>query len=313
MRKFIIDTDTGIDDSIAIMMAHAQPEIDIVAVTSVFGTSTLAYTTRNIQDICALIGLKTRIAVGAEKGIVKPKREAQVGGFHGMNGVGDVELPHSGLALDKMKAWDVMYDEAVKWGGELEIVTLGPLTNLAIALLKYKDLASLIKRVVIMGGSAVTGNVYAHAEANMFGDPLACKIVFEAGLSDIVMVGLNATEQCRLTTRETNRLFSKKTVVHPYIDNMLETYKNSQNKNGEPGMLINDGVAMAVAIDLGSAEIVKYHVECETTPTWNEGRTVVEFRPYIEEKRNVGVTMRIDRERYISILSDTIDFLSEMG
>ncbi len=312
MRKFIIDTDAGIDDSIAVMMAHAQPDIDIAAVTSVFGTSTLENTTRNVRDICALIGLETRIAVGAEKGIVKPKRPAEAGGFHGMNGVGDVELPHSSLKLDSMRAWDVIYDEAVKCGGELELVTLGPMTNLAVALLKYKNLAPLIKRLVIMGGSADRGNVHAHVEANIFGDPLACRVVFESGISDIVMVGLNATEQCRLSTRETNRLFSKKTLVHPYIDGMLETYKNSQSKNGEAGMLINDGAAMAVAIDPDCAQVVKYHVECETAPTFNEGRTVVDLRPFADGARNVGVTVSIDRERYLSMLSYTIDFLSAM-
>lgn len=311
MRKFLIDTDAGIDDSVAVMMAFAQPDIEIVAVTSVFGTSTLEHTTRNVRDVCGLIGLNTRIGVGAEKAIIKPKREAQPGGFHGMNGVGDVVLPSSGLVPDGRKAWDVMCEEAYRQGGNLEIVTLGPLTNLAIALLKYPVLASLVKRLVIMGGSAKTGNVSAHAEANLFGDPLAGEIVFRSGIKEIILVGLNATEQCRLTTAETNHLFSKKTVVHPYIDKMLETYKNSQNKNGEAGMLINDGVAMAVAIDPSIAEILPCHVTCEMMPTHNEGRTVADFRPFSEHKKNVGVTMAISRKQYVEILSGTIDFLAE--
>lgn len=311
MRKFLIDTDTGIDDSVAIMMAFAQPDIEIVGITSVFGTSTLEYTTRNICDICSLIGLDTMIGVGAEKAMTKPKREARVGGFHGMNGVGDVVLPKGSIEPCGIAAWDLIHQKATECSGELELVTLGPLTNLAIALLKYPDLNRQIKTLVIMGGSAVTGNVWAHAEANVFGDPLAAEIVFGSGIENIVMVGLNATEQCRLTTAETNYLFSKKTCVHPYIDGMLSTYKNSQNKNGEPGMLINDGVAMAVAIDPSIAETVKYPVCCEMSPGCHEGRTIVDFRPFSTAVPNVYVTMTIDRARYVEILSDTIDFLSE--
>ena len=161
-----------------------------------------------------------------------------------------------------------------------------------------------------MGGSAKTGNVSAHAEANIFGDPIAAEMVFQSGIARMEMIGLNATEQCRLTTRETNHLFSLKTIVHPFLDKMLETYKNSQNKNGEPGMLINDGVAMAVAIDPGCAQLREYPVACETTGS-QQGRTVIDFRPFSDQQPNVHVALSVDKNRYIQLLSDTINYLKK--
>lgn len=306
MRWFLIDTDAGIDDSIAIMMAHAAEDVEIVAITTVFGTATLENTTRNVLDVSEHIGLNTRIARGSARPLVLP--QSAPGDFHGPTGIGLAHFPRAAREPEATAAWDVMYQEAAKRPGELTVVTLGPLTNLALAFLKYPELPGMLKEVVIMGGSACTGNVSAFSEANVYNDPHACEVVLRSG-ARLVMVGLNATEQARLTTRETNRIFSTRTIVHPMLDKMLETYKFSQNRSGETGMLINDGVAMAVALDPGCAQTRRMHVVCETAQSPMMGRTVADFRPFADGEPNVDVVMTVDRERYKALLVRTVEFL----
>ena len=305
MRKFLIDTDTGIDDSIAIMMAACQPDVEIVAITSCFGTATIENTTKNILDLCDCIDLKTRIAKGAEKPIVAPK--TYPGEFHGKNGMGDAVFPPSSLQLDPTHAWDVIYQEAVKANGELIIVTLGPVTNMGIALLKYEDLPKYVKKVVVMGGGTKQGNVTPYCEANIWNDAHAAEILFKSGM-DIYMDGLNATEQVRMTTKETNRMFAKRTILNPMLDKMLETYKHSQNVSGEFGNLINDAAAMTVAIDPTTAEWIKYNVTVETAFGNMYGRTVVDFRPFSNGEKNINVVMKIDKQAYMRLLDEMITF-----
>lgn len=305
MRKLLIDTDCGIDDSLAILLANSAEDLEIVAITTCFGTAALEYTTRNVLRLCDYVGLKTRVAAGCDKPIVAAPREP--GGFHGPTGVGLAEFPEATMKPDEAYAWDVMYEEAKKAPGELIIVTLGPVSNLGIALLKYPDLKDYVKEIVMMGGSTGAGNATAYGEANTFGDPHAWQIVMQCAIPT-TMVGLNATDDCRLTTEEVNHIFSKRTILTELFEKMFMTYKRSQNLGGEMGMSFPDAATMAAVIDPSIMQAVPRYVETELTQGSMYGRTIVDIRPFCEEAPNVNVAMEIDHQRYCEMLDKCLDF-----
>lgn len=304
MKKILIDTDAGIDDSVAILYANSVPDVDIVAITTVFGTANLENTTRNVLNLADLIGLDTRVAAG--RGVPVLARPLPVGGFHGPTGVGAAVLPPSVRNADDVYAWDVMYEEA-KRAGKLTIVTLGPVTNLALALLKYDDLPEYLDKVVWMGGSLDAGNVSANGEANIVHDPHACEILLRSGVN-LVMVGLNATETTRMTTAEWNRVFSRRTKLWRVLRDMFGTYKQSQNKSGETGLVIHDAATMLAALRPDTAEGERLCVHCETTPGPMYGRTVADFRPYGPGEKNVFVLTKIDKTAFFDAMDEMLSF-----
>ena len=152
----ILDTDPGVDDFMAIMLANSSDRLDIKAVTVVAGNQTLKKTSKNALDIASFLKMKTRIAKGAEKPVNKEIEIADE--VHGESGIGSVVLPDGNLEFDSDYAWDVMYQEAVKAEGKLQIIAVGPLTNVAVAILKYRDLKHYVDRIVLMGGSTDYGN-----------------------------------------------------------------------------------------------------------------------------------------------------------
>lgn len=310
MRKILIDTDAGIDDSIAILYANSLPDVEIVAITTVFGTASLENTTNNVLNLASFIGLNTRIAAG--RGIPMIAEPLPVGVFHGETGVGAAKFPPSSLSLDKAYAWDVIYEEAKAADGKLTIVTLGPLTNLALALMKYEDLPQYIEQIVIMGGSSEAGNAGIHAEANILHDPHACEVVFRCGAA-IFMAGLNATECTRMTTEEWNHIFSRRTKLWRILRDMFETYKHSQNSSGETGLVIHDAAAMLAALQPESIQSTMYNLRCETTPGPMYGRTVVDYRPYADGKKNVCLIESIDKNIFITAMEAMLEYYANQS
>lgn len=304
MEKIIIDTDAGIDDSIAILLANAAPNVKICAITTCFGTTTLENTTNNVLNLSSLIGLKTRIAKGAASPLIK--ENPIPGNFHGETGIGLAKMPETEKKAENTYAWDVLYEEAKKEKGNLTLVTLGPLTNIATAFLKYEDLPKMLKKIVIMGGTVEEGNVSAYAEANIAHDPHACEIVFRSK-ANIVMAGLNATEKTRLTEAERNYIFSKHTYLWRILRDMFTTYGLSQSMSGEEGLVIHDAAAMFAALYPQSVVCKKFHVVCETASCIMQGRTIADMRLHSEEEKNVDVVLNIDKKAFIEALDNMLD------
>ena len=303
--KLLIDTDAGIDDSVAILLANSAPNVDIVAITTCYGTTTLENTTQNVLNLASYIGLTTKVAAGCEKPIVAPPRP--VGGFHGPAGVGMAQFPPSTHPLDKSYAWDMIYQQAKAYPGELVIVTLGPLSNLGVALLKYPELPQYVKQVIIMGGSTEAGNAGVYGEANILHDPHACELVLRSGMP-VVLAGLNATEDTRLTNEEYNHLFSLRTRVSTILEDMFATYKQSQNLSGETGLVIHDAAALAIALKPEIARLEKYHVTCELSHSPMYGRTIADFRARSTEEKNVDVAMAMDKDLFIAMMNTMLEF-----
>jgi len=203
IHKVIYDTDPGVDDAMALVFQALHPQIELLGVTSVFGNSTIETTTRNALYLVERFAPGVPVARGAAAPL-KCAAPAPVGWIHGDDGLGNLGLqPKTQNALDTRPAHRFIVDTVRAHPGEVELVAVGPLTNLALALEEAPDIATLVKQVIVMGGAFGTngrnGNVSPAAEANMHGDPDAADIVFGAAWP-VAIVGLDVTESTIMTT-----------------------------------------------------------------------------------------------------------------
>jgi pyrimidine-specific ribonucleoside hydrolase len=304
MRKHVlIDCDPGIDDTIALLMAFASDKLNIVGLTTVFGNNSVDLTTKNTLILNETFNLRTNVYKGATKALYMPNKN--FGDFHGKNGMGNVEFATPTNKEHDEYAWDAIYQEAKKYNGELSIVTLGPLTNIAIALFKYEDLGQYVKEIIMMAGTTTVGNERPFSEANVVSDPHAMQVVLNSGIP-LTMIGLNATETTRMTEEEHDLLIDKKEDILPEIRGMLRHYKNIQNTLGSPGMVIHDAAAIFAVIDPESAESEIFNVEVELTNNAMFGRTIVDIRRHSKLPKNCRVVERIDKDNYLKTLNETL-------
>jgi len=192
-RKMLIDTDTASDDAVALVLALTDPDVDVIAVTVVAGNVTAAQGARNAVYTRDLCGTRVPVYLGAEQPLERPLVTAQ--NVHGQDGMGDIGLPLETCVPDSGDAVDKIVELAHSHPGELTLVALGPLTNIAQALRRDPSIATLFDRVVIMGGTADhSGNITPVAEFNIYVDPEAADIVFRSGLP-IEMVGWDVSRR----------------------------------------------------------------------------------------------------------------------
>ncbi|WP_240647583.1 nucleoside hydrolase [Paenibacillus nanensis] len=207
VKKMIIDADTGIDDALAILYALKSPSIKVEGITTVFGNISVDRATDNTLRIIRLAQAPYDVPVvrGAAQPLERGMPEFATH-VHGMNGIGDAEIPPSSQEALSERADDFIIRKSKELEGELIVVTLGRLTNLALAVTKEPDLAKRIKHVYVMGGAvSVPGNVTPVSEANIWGDPEAADIVFTSGLP-VTMVGLDVTMKTLLTGQHLDQL-----------------------------------------------------------------------------------------------------------
>lgn len=284
----IIDTDPGIDDFLAIMLAKSSAKLDIRAITAVCGNQTLEKTSKNALDIANLLDINVAVAKGAQTPLDRELYTA--GDVHGENGIGNIYLEASSKEFDNRYAWDLIYDEAKKENGNLEIIAIGPLTNIAIAVLKYPELVNMVKRLTIMGGSAGSGNRTEHAEFNIWADPLAADIVFKSGFN-MAMVGLDVTRKTLLSEENIEEIKAVKSehidIIGSLLDEMFKRYK----KLGNPGVVIHDALAVAYVIDESCLELKNCQVSIESRDEIRIGKTIVDLEG---KDKNVAVAFEVD-------------------
>ena len=262
----IIDTDPGIDDFFCIALGCVFCDaLELKAVTTIGGNQCTDITTRNALDIVSLFGRpEVPVARGSDSFLCEPFGRPATK-FHGKNGVGDVELPHSVQPLDPLPAWDKLYEVAKALQGELVLVPVAPLTNIALALQKHPDLPQYIKKIVLMGGSLGLGNITPFAEANIGHDAPAAALVFDSGIP-IDMIGLDITRGCPIR-RELFAEFMdspRKDIVQ--IMRALIDFRS--------GEAMHDAIAISTLID-------------KDLMTWDEGIVYVEMEN--EERRGQTV------------------------
>ena len=282
-----IDCDTGTDDTVAIMLAHALPELQIIGLSAVAGNSLLCNTFPNTRRVVHLLGADYPVYPGAERPLM---REPHVAGkFHGENGLGDVELPLPDTAPESTFAWDALYATAKRMPGELRLVATGPLTNVAIALTKYPELKQLLHSIALMGGAAVGGNVTPAAEFNIYDDPDAAQIVFKSGVP-LVMCGLDVTNQAILTPDylatlpELNR-------TGKMLHALFSHYRSGSMQSG---LRMHDLCAIAWLVRPDLFTLKPCFVAVETQGEFTSGTTVVDIDGCLGKPSNVQVALDLD-------------------
>lgn len=299
-----LDCDPGVDDAMAMALMFALPEYDVKGVSAVAGNVELEKTFRNARDLVAFYGRKdVPVYAGAKRPLFKEPRTAYF--VHGENGLGNVQLPASDAPVEKTPAWDALYEAAKAAKGELTLVAIGPLTNIALALSKHGSLHKLLKRIVIMGGSASWGNASPAAEANILGDAEAASTVFQCGVP-IVMCGLDMTLKAVMTPAELDKMGELNPTAR-FLRDAAQHGLSYSRAHGVNGMALHDPTAVLYPLypDLFSGEEAGVAVETKGTVTY--GKTVTDL--YSDKQfpfRNALVMLDVDREKLIETVMDIL-------
>lgn len=290
-RPFIIDCDTGTDDAIAIVAALASDELDVLAVTSVNGNVQHRYTSANNLNLLEYLGVS---GVEVAKGASVPfyPRGNYYGSTHGAEGLGTIKLPlASHLTFSKDLAHEVIHREAVSRGGELELLVLGPMTNIAIALSLYPEICDQIKHIWFMGGAVIGGNVNTTAEFNIWVDPYAARMVLNSGIP-MTMVGLDVTEKAILNQQDADFLRKAGTKGSVLTADILE-YMLGRCAGGGEDAVMHDALALAAALCPDCMSYKRYYVDVECEGRYTAGHTMVDVRGKIGKEPNVSVALEL--------------------
>jgi inosine-uridine nucleoside N-ribohydrolase len=271
--RVIIDTDPGVDDALALLLAMRSPELKIEAITAVAGNVPLELTLPNALRMVEISG-RTDIPVAAGAKAPLLRRLVTAAYAHGENGLGGAVFPDPKIKPVAEPA-DVLIRQIVrKYPGEVTLIPVGPLTNIATALNTDSELAGMVKSIVMMGGSLSGGNITPAAEFNVYVDPEAARIVFQSGIP-ITMVGLDATRKTTLTEEHVRVLESSQ---NPVSQAAAKIGRNAINHNRERGFLVgpnmHDSLAVASFLDPSLLTLKDYYVDVETTGELTAGETL---------------------------------------
>jgi purine nucleosidase len=288
-RTFLIDTDTASDDAVALIMALRAPDVRVAAITVVAGNVDLEQATRNALYTVELCGADVPVFSGAEKPLLRTYQNASW--FHGGDGLGDHDYPAPRQSAQKLHAVDAII-QTIDANPGLVLVTLGPLTNIALALSKCPDMVAKVSRCVIMGGApCCEGNVTPAAEYNIWVDPEAARIVMRSGLP----VELIGWQLCRadavLRERDIEHVqaFHNK-LAHFAIECNGHARAAYKIQTGADGICLPDPVAMCLALDSTvGIDWSEHYVDVETQSELTRGMTVVDRLNVVQDDRNRAV------------------------
>ena len=307
MRRFVIDTDTASDDAVALVMALRDSRVRVDAVTVVQGNVPLDLALQAALYTVELCGGGVPVCAGLAKPLLRPAEHAQ--DVHGADGMGDIGLPLTGREPDEGHAVDQLLARFSAEPGEIELVTLGPLSNVAVALLREPRLAEWVKHCYIMGGASDgQGNIGLAGEFNVWQDPEAAKIVFESGMP-ITMIGW---DPCRLdsvvTDADQASIRAVGTALADFaIDIQGTLVEYTRNVAKLDGISLADPLAMAVALEPATATAtLQRFVTVSTDNGLTRGQTVVDHLDLLGRERNTTVVLRVDHERYLEMLHEAV-------
>jgi len=312
-RPIIIDTDPGVDDAMAILMALASPELDVLALTTVFGNAATDRTTRNALAILETVDrADIPVAAGATDPIAVPFKGA-VPFVHGENGLGGTRPIAPTNEITEASAAETLYTLAAERPGEVTLLALGPLTNLAVALETHPDLVELVDEVVVMGGNALApGNATPVAEANINNDPEAADLVFGAGWP-ITMVGLDVTHQVNLPGAVIDTITSAPNPGARLLAEAIPLYRAFfEATNDIDGIYVHDPSTVAYLLepDIFTTRHWPIRVETESFSrgkTWpNMGDTDDAAPPAWRDRPLVNVCTGVDSDRVVELLADRL-------
>ena len=288
----ILDVDTGVDDALAIGLAVSRPDIDLRALSTLAGNIDVANATENSRRVLALVGGDAvPVYQGASRPLARAPRDAAH--FHGMNGIGDAVLPEATAALGPDRGPAAIIRLARQHPGEITLVAVGPMTNIAIALNVFPQLPTYLKRFVIMGGAYRNpGNITSFAEFNIWADPEAAQQVFAANFPGAIAVGLDVSHQTSLG-KESWELATRTPAPLPTL--IAEVCRRSFVDRQQSGFHLHDPLATAVAVDPSLVQTERGTINVVLSGD-EEGRTV--FTP--DASGNWEVALGVDAQRFVT-------------
>jgi purine nucleosidase len=319
-RKVIFDTDPGTDDAMALMLALNSPELDVRAITVVPGNVTVQ---QGLENALRMASLANRcdipVAAGAQHPLFQKLITAEF--WHGKNGLANIELPPSKCKVDGRFGPDLIIQMVHASPHELTLVPVGPLTNIALAVLKDPTIVPLVKEVILMGGSITGGNVNAAAEANIYNDPEAAQIVFQAGWP-LTIVGLDVGDKTQFSRKHLAQLGQTHGPINDFIFQVAGFLVNLSEKFGPGGTPMYDPLAVGVAIDATLVKAPEMHVDVETHGEFTRGETVANRHGAVEHnvlhgdhyaiegidkvEPNAKVCVDVDAERFLQLFISRI-------
>ena len=311
-KRIIIDTDPGIDDSLAILLAVASPEIQVEGLTVVSGNCTLENGVINALSVLELAG-RSDLPVfgGAARPLVQPLLIAPE--THGERGIGYARLPYPVAKPSSQHAVEFIIEKVSAHPGEISLVCIGPLTNLALALRLAPQIVEKIPEVIIMGGAIRhEGNTTALAEFNTYCDPHAAHIVFHSGLP-ITLVPLDVTYQVNFTRMDVQRLLDIPSPVSTFIADATRFYMEFHDEYQKiDGCIINDPLALALTIAPHFVTTEELFVDVDISGGVSMGKTFADFYRISQNPPNMDVALRVQARQFIEFFLERAADLCRM-
>ncbi len=300
MKPILLDCDPGHDDAIALLLALASPELELLGVTTVAGNQTLEKTTANALSVLDFVGrTDVPVAAGAARPLVRELAVASA--VHGETGLDGPDLPASARAPENLHAVDFLAEKIGACDAPVTLVATGPLTNVALLLARHPERARQLAGIVLMGGSIAEGNVTPAAEFNVWTDPEAARRVFESGV-EVTMIGLDVTHRALVKREHAERLRGggrTGRMVAELLDFYHRFHAETYGLDGSP---VHDAVAVAHAAQPGLVETLPRHVAVECGSELCRGRTVVDLWRRTGNEPNSHVGVGIDAEAFQELL-----------
>jgi len=316
----IIDTDPGVDDALAILLALNSPELKVEALTVVPGN---VEAWQGLENALKLVSLANRCDIPVAGGAQHPLNQKLITAqyWHGKNGFADVELPAAKCKADSRFGPDLIIELVHKYPHDITLIPVGPLTNIALAVSKDPSIVPLVKNIVIMGGSITGGNVDGAAEANIYNDPEAAAIVFNAGWM-VTMVGSDVGERTIITRKHLDELRKMHGPESDFVYKLADFYLTRSEKSGYSGAAMYDPLAVGTAMDPTLVTLKDMHVDVETKGEFTRGETVANRMGYDENnvlhgdhyeidgltklKTNARVATASDADRFLNLFISRI-------
>ncbi|BDF35732.1 purine nucleosidase [Lachnospiraceae bacterium] len=302
MKRIIIDTDPGIDDAFAILLALAAKEkLEVLALTTVNGNAGVDQVTKNACKICDIADEnELPIFKGCSRPLCRERENSAV--FHGDDGLGNIGIPDTVVKVGCEHAVDYLVRKAREEKGEITLTAIGPLTNIAAAIKKDAEFAGNVKELVIMGGAEFKGNMSPHAEFNFWVDPEAAKIVFAAGFGKITMIGLDATAYIYLDPVLRELLYAINTPVSRFMHKISRVYMDGHWKiEKKLGCELCDVLTIAYLLDESVVEKVDAFVDVETKGLCEGASVVYRKKYYPQKEKNCEVAVKADVKHFYDI------------
>jgi inosine-uridine nucleoside N-ribohydrolase len=312
--RIVIDTDGGVDDALALLLAFAWPETRVEDITTVHGNVPVETATRNVREVLHLAGREVNLSEGRATPLTslfsRSSTPVFAAGVHGRDGLGGWirTAPLRAIPPSAVSASKTIALRARQFPGEVTLVTIGPLTNAAVALREDPEGFRLLKQIVTMGGAVrERGNVTATAEFNFFADPRAAREIVHSGVP-LKLVSLDATHQVvfqrdRLDRELGNRFDMRARFLRCICEQMFSFYAA---RLGEDIFYLHDPLAVAVALDDSLAEMQPMSIDIETRGELTRGMVVLDRRPWIQKDANVQVCVNVDAHRFLELFCERV-------